>query len=319
MGRPMAEIWIPRFMHKFTDAGWEVVVSAADPPLSAEDFLSDAPGSTAIMANGSDVVSREVIEAAGDGLKVIARTGVGFDRVDVDAAAEHGVAVTTTPGSNGETVADFTLGLMLACSRLIPQLNSRLKGGKWDPRKGKDVFGKTLGIAGLGRIGQGVARRAAAFSMEILGYDPYVDAIAMATLGVRKVELADLLRRSDFITLHMPATEETTGMIDAAAIELMRPSAFLINTARGPLIDEPALLAALKSGRIAGAGLDVFAEEPVENSPFFGLDNTIVSPHIAGITAESMARMAERAVDNVLAVVSGTWPREDVVNGVYGD
>ena len=136
-----------------------------------------------------------------------------------------------------------------------------------------------------------MARRAAAFSMEILGYDPYVDAIAMATLGVRKVELADLLRRSDFITLHMPATEETTGMIDAAAIELMRPSAFLINTARGPLIDEPALLAALKSGRIAGAGLDVFVEEPVENSPFFGLDNTIVSPHIAGITAESMARV----------------------------
>ena len=202
MGRPMAEIWIPRFMHKFTDAGWEVVVSAADPPLSTEDFLSDAPGSTAIMANGSDVVSREVIEAAGDGLKVIARTGVGFDRVDVDAAAEHGVAVTTTPGSNGETVADFTLGLMLACSRLIPQLNSRLKGGKWDPRKGKDVFGKTLGIAGLGRIGQGVARRAAAFSMEILGYDPYVDAIAMATLGVRKVELADLLRPVGF---HHPA------------------------------------------------------------------------------------------------------------------
>jgi D-3-phosphoglycerate dehydrogenase len=319
MGRPMAEVWIPDFMHKFTDAGWEVVVSAAEPPLSAEDFVADAPGCTAIMANGSDVVSREVIEAAGDSLKVIARTGVGFDKVDVDAAAEHGVAVTTTPGSNGETVADFTLGLMLACSRLIPQLSNTLKGGKWDPLKGNDVFGKTLGIAGLGRIGQGVARRAAAFSMEILGYDPYVDATTMATLGIRKVELDDLLRRSDFITLHMPANEETSGMIDAAAIELMKPSAFLINTARGPLIDEPALVEALKSGRIAGAGLDVFAEEPVESSPFFELDNAIVSPHIAGNTAESMARMAERAVDNVIAVASRTCPREFVVNGVYSD
>ncbi len=319
MGRPMAEVWIPDYMHKFTDAGWEVVVSAAEAPLSAEDFLPDAPGCTAIMANGSDVVSREVIEAAGDSLKVIARTGVGFDKVDVDAAAEHGVAVTTTPGSNGETVADFTLGLMLACSRLIPQLSNTLKGGKWDPLKGNDVFGKTLGIAGLGRIGQSVARRAAAFSMEILGYDPYVDATTMATLGIRKVELDDLLRRSDFITLHMPANEETSGMIDAAAIELMKPSAFLINTARGPLIDEPALVAALKSSRIAGAGLDVFAEEPVEHSPFFKLDNAIVSPHIAGNTVESMARMAERAVDNVIAVASGIWPREFVVNGVYSD
>ena len=319
MGRPMAEVWIPDFMHKFTDAGWEVVVSDAAPPLSAEDFLPDAPGATAIMANGSDVVSRQVIEAAGDTLKVIARTGVGFDKVDVAAAAEHGVAVTTTPGSNGETVADFTFGLMLACSRLIPQLNSTLKSGMWDPRKGNDVFDKTLGIAGLGRIGQGVARRAAAFSMEILGYDPYVDAVTMATMGIRKVELANLLRRSDFVTLHMPANEETTRMIDAAALDLMKPSAFLINTARGPLIDEPALLAALKSGQIAGAGLDVFTDEPLDTSPFFELENAIVSPHIAGNTTESMARMAEAAVDNVIAVASGTWPREVVVNGIYSD
>ena len=319
MGRPMAEVWIPDYMHKFTDAGWEVIVSDAAPPLSADDLLPDVPGCTAIMANGSDVVSRAVIEAAGDSLKVIARTGVGFDKVDIDAAAEHGVAVTTTPGSNGETVADFTFGLMLACSRLIPQLNNTLKGGVWDPRKGNDVFGKTVGIVGLGRIGQGVARRAAAFSMEILGYDPYIDAVAMATIGVRKVELKDLLSKSDFITLHMPANAETTGMIDAAAIELMKPSAFVINTARGPLIDEPALLAALKSGRIAGAGLDVFIDEPLESSPFFELDNAIVSPHIAGNTAESMARMAERAVDNVIAVEAGTCPREFVVNGVYSD
>ncbi|HJO06713.1 MAG TPA: phosphoglycerate dehydrogenase [Chloroflexota bacterium] len=316
MGRPMAESWIPEYIHKFTDAGWKVVVSEAAAPLSAEDFIADAAGCTAIMANGSDTVSRAVIEAAGDTLKVIARTGVGFDKVDVDAAAEHGVAVTTTPGSNGETVADFTLGLMLAGSRLIPQLDRTLKGGKWDPRKGNDVFGKTVGIAGLGRIGQGVARRAAAFSMVILGYDPYVDATAMAAMGVRKVELDDLLAKSDFITLHMPANLETTGMIDARAIELMKPTVFLVNTARGPLIDEPALLAALKSGWIAGAGLDVFIDEPMGVSPFFELDNVIVSPHIAGNTAESMARMAERAVDNVIAVEAGTCPPEYVVNGV---
>jgi len=315
----MAEIWIPDFVYKFKDAGWEVRVSTADPPLSPEDFLADSAGITAIMANGSDIISREVIESSNNSLKVISRTGVGFDKVDILAAKEHSIVVTTTPGANGETVADFTFGLILACSRQIPQLNKSLKNAEWNSLKGNDVFGKTIGIAGLGRIGQSVARRAAAFSMEILGYDPYIDATSMAMLGIRKVTFDVLLSTSDFVTLHMPANQETTGMINRETLAIMKNSAFLINTARGALVDEKALLDALRARMIAGAGLDVFIDEPQTQSPLFELENAIVSPHVAGNTKESMSRMAEAAVDNVLAVSSGEWPRDIVVNGVYSD
>jgi D-3-phosphoglycerate dehydrogenase len=315
----MAEIWIPDFVYKFKDAGWEVRVSTADPPLSPEDFLADSAGITAIMANGSDIISREVIESSNNSLKVISRTGVGFDKVDILAAKEHNIVVTTTPGANGETVADFTFGLILACSRQIPQLNKSLKNAEWNSLKGNDVFGKTIGIAGLGRIGQSVARRAAAFSMEILGYDPYIDATSMGMLGIRKVTFDVLLSTSDFVTLHMPANQETTGMINRETLAIMKNSAFLINTARGALVDETALLDALEARMIAGAGLDVFVDEPQTQSPLFELENAIVSPHIAGNTKESMSRMAEAAVDNVLAVSSGKWPRDIVVNGVYSD
>jgi D-3-phosphoglycerate dehydrogenase len=244
---------------------------------------------------------------------------VGFDRVDIHAAAEKRVVVTTTPGSNSEAVADFAMGMILACARKIPLLDSNLKAGAWQPRLGVDVNSKTLGIAGLGRIGQAVARRARAFNMRILGVDPIVSQDQVAALGVEIVSFDTLFSESDFITLHMPSLPETSGFIGERELKAMRSTAFLINTARGPLVDERALRDALRENRIAGAGLDVFDGEPRTDSPFAEFDNVIVSPHIAGGTVESTAMMAEAAVDNAIAVLSGKWPRDVVVNGVYSD
>ena len=318
MSRVMRDQWLAPYLQKLTDYGLEIIVSKAEPPLGAGDWIPDLNGTAALFANGNDDVTADVISAAPD-LKVICRTGVGFDRVDVDAAAENRVVVTTTPGSNSEAVADFAMGLILACAREIPRLNGALKAGAWQPRLGVDVNSKTLGIAGLGRIGQAVARRARAFNMRILGVDPIVTQEQVAALGVEKVSFDTLLSDSDFITLHMPSLPDTSGFIGERELQAMRPTAFLINTARGPLVDERALTDALREKQIAGAALDVFNDEPRTDSPFAGFDNVIVSPHIAGATVESTAKMAEAAVDNAIAVLSGKWPREIVVNGVYGD
>ncbi len=318
MSRMMQDQWLAPYLHKLTDYGLEIVISQADPPLGPGDWLPDLDGTVALFANGNDDVTAEVVNAAPD-LKVICRTGVGFDRVDTVAAAARQIAVTTTPGSNSEAVADFAMGLILACARLIPRLDRSMRAGAWQPSLGVDVHSKTLGIAGLGRIGQAVARRARGFNMRILGVDPIVPQEHVAALGVEKVSLETLLSESDFITLHMPSSAATAGFIGERELQAMRSSAFLINTARGPLVDEQALADALRNGQIAGAGLDVFADEPRTDSPFADFDNVIVSPHIAGATVESTAKMAESAVDNAIAVLSGSWPREIVVNGVYSD
>ena len=316
MSRMMQDQWLAPYLYKLSDYGLEIVISEADPPLGSSDWLPDLDGTAAIFANGNDDVTAEVINAAQD-LKVICRTGVGFDRVDTQAAAARRVPVTNTPGSNSEAVADFAMGMILACARRIPRLAGSLKAGGWQPSLGVDVHSKTLGIAGLGRIGQAVARRARGFNMRVLGVDPIVPQDHVAALGVEKVSLETLLSESDFITLHMPSSLETSGFIGERELRAMRSTAFLINTARGPLVDEPALVDALRERRIAGAGLDVFVDEPRTDSPFAEFDNVIVSPHIAGATVESTAQMAESAVDNAIAVLSGSWPREIVVNGVY--
>ena len=316
MSRMMQDQWLAPYLYKLTASGLEIVISEADPPLASSDWLPDLDRTTAIFANGNDDVTAEVVDAAPD-LKVICRTGVGFDRVDTAAAAAKRVPVTTTPGSNSEAVADFAMGMILACARRIPRLDSSLKAGAWQPSLGVDVHSKTLGVAGLGRIGQAVARRARGFNMRVLGLDPIVPQEHVAELGVEKVSLDTLLSESDFITLHIPSSAETSGFIGGRELEAMRSTAFLINTARGPLVDEAALVDALRKGRIAGAGLDVFVDEPRADAPFAEFDNVIVTPHIAGATIESTAQMAESAVDNAISVLSGSWPREIVVNGVY--
>ena len=250
MSRVMYDQWVEPYLYKATDRGWGVVVSQATPPLQARDFLPDLDGVDAILANGMDVVNAEVIAAAGS-LKVVSRTGVGYDMVDVEAAAKRGIAVTVTPGCNGETVADFALALMLALARRVPENDAALKSGHWTPHRGVDFFGKTLGIVGLGRIGRAVAKRAAGFDMKLLGYDPLIPPESVADLGVQMMELDELLANSDFVTLHAPSSAETVGMIGARELALMRPSAYVVNTARGALIDEEALCSALKEGQIA--------------------------------------------------------------------
>ena len=316
MGRLTAELWLPNLLHKFTDAGWEVAISTSEPPLTEEILLAEVAGVDAALAHNADEWTARVMDAATD-LKVIARTGVGFEHVDIDAARERGIVVATTPGSNAETVADLTFAMMLALSRKLIANDATLKRGEWTPILANNVHFKTIGVVGLGRIGRAVAQRAAAFGMDVLGYDPFVEPSSVTEAEVRGVSLDELYAESDFVSLHVPATEETTNMVDARVLAAMKPSAFLINTARGALVDEAALAAALQSGEIAGAGLDVFATEPAIDSPLIGMVNVVASPHLAGNTKETMEITGEMAVDNALAVIAGNWPNEVVVNGVY--
>ena len=316
MGRLTAELWLPNLLHKFTDAGWEVAISKAEPPLTEEILLAEVAGVDAALAHNADEWTERVMDTATD-LKVIARTGVGFEHVDIDAARERGIVVATTPGSNAETVADLTFAMMLALSRKLIANDATLKRGEWAPILANNVHFKTIGVVGLGRIGRAVARRAAAFRMNVLGYDPFVEAASLIEAEVRGVSLDELYAESDFVSLHLPATAETTNMVDARVLAAMKPSAFLINTARGALVDEAALVAALQSGEITGAGLDVFTTEPAIDSPLIGMANVVASPHLAGNTKETMEITGEMAVDNALAVIAGDWPDEVVVNGVY--
>ena len=208
--------------------------------------------------------------------------------------------VATTPGSNSEAVADLTFAMMLALSRRLLANDALLKQGIWDPILGNDLHFKTVGILGLGRVGRAVARRATAFRMNVLGHDPFVHPQEVVEAEVRAVAPDELYRASDFVTLHLPSTPETTGMINAHVLGLMKPSAFLLNTARGSLIDEDALSDALRSGRIAGAGLDVFAREPADPSlPVYQLPNVVVTPHTAGCTDGTTQRRAKACADNI--------------------
>lgn len=278
------------------------------------DFL---PTADAILLGGA-VFTRGLLEAAPN-LKVISRAGVGFDAVDLEATAAAGIPVTITIHANADTVADFALTLMLALTRKLLANHSNLSSGDWTRAVGGDFYGKTLGIAGLGRIGRAVAVRAKAFGMTVIAHELYPNQEFVSRHDIRLVDLDTLCRESDFVSLHMPPTPETEHCINADRLALMKPTAYLVNTARGPLIDEPALLHALTSGVIAGAGLDVFQTEPISESPFFSLSNTIVTPHVAGITDGANQRMIMQSAENIIAVLSGHWPRDIVVNGVYSD
>ena len=316
MGSLTAKLWLPNLLHRFTDAGWEVAISPTEPPLTEEILLAEVGGVHAAIAHNADQWTARVMDAATD-LKVIARTGVGFEHVDIDAARQRGIVVATTPGSNAETVADLTFAMILALSRKLIANDATLKRGVWDPILANDIHFKTIGILGLGRIGRAVARRAAAFRMDVLGYDPFVDPTSLEDAGVQAVSPDELYASSDFVTLHLPATPDTAGMIDARVLAAMKPTAFLINTARGALVDEHALALALRAGQIAGAGLDVFATEPASDSPLVRLPNVLASPHLAGNTKETMEVTGAMAVDNAIAVLAGDWPDEVVVNEVY--
>ena len=263
-------------------AGWNVVLTTKE-NLSAE--IADAD---ALVVRSATKVTAELLDKAPK-LRAVGRAGVGVDNIDLDAATKRGVLVMSTPGGNAVSVAEHTFALLLALARQVPRLDKAIHEGRWEKSSaaGTEVRGKTLGIIGLGRIGSEVAVRAEAFDMRVLGFDPYISEAAAREMNVELVPFETLLAESDFISLHTALSPATHNLINAAAIEKMKKGARIINAARGELIDETALADALKSGKLAGAALDVFAEEPPKNSPLVGLPNVIGTPHVAGSTAEA--------------------------------
>jgi D-3-phosphoglycerate dehydrogenase len=247
--------------------------------------------------------------AASPGLRVISKHGVGVDNIDVDAATRRGIPVFNAVGCNAQSVAEHAILLMLALARKLTALDRSMRAGRWD-RPGHvagELKGKKLGIVGLGNVGRALAAIAQGFGMPVSAYDPYV-ATAAIPIGVRLMKNLDaLLGDSDIVSLHCPLTKETRGMIGVAQFARLKPSALLVNTARGPVVDESALVAALTGGRVAGAGLDVFTDEPTpKDNPLRDLPNVVSTPHIAGSTREAMDRVAVRAVENAYAILDGT-------------
>ncbi len=281
--------------------------------LSEDELVAKVAEANALIVRSATKVTRRVIEA-GRNLMVIGRAGVGVDNIDLKAATERGIVVVNAPDASSITVAEHTFGLMLALARRIPQANASLKAKKWEKKKflGVELRGKTLGILGLGRIGSEVVRKAKAFGMRCIAYDPYIPEKLAEELGVEVVELDELLERSDFISIHAPLTESTKRMIDDSAIEKMKRSAYIINCARGGIIDEDALYRALSSGRIAGAALDVFEREPPFDSPLLELENCIVTPHLGASTEEAQRYASLITCEEVLKVLRGEPPKNAV-------
>lgn len=270
-------------------------------------LVSDVDGWIA----GVEPIGESILERA-PRLKVIARYGVGVDNVDVASAARRGIAVTNTPGANAGAVAELVVGLLVALARAIPAADRAARAGDWAFPGGVSLEGKVLGLLGFGAVGRAVARRVAGFGMEVIAHDPLLAAGAGPD-GVRACSRAELVARSDFLSLHLPLTADTAGMVDAEFLAAMKPGARLVNTARGELVDEAALAAALADGRLAGAALDALADEPP--APGFALGtraDVILTPHIGAHTDHARHEMARRAIDNCLAVLRGDSPPDPV-------
>lgn len=248
-------------------------------------------------------------------LRVVARAGVGLDNVDVEAATKAGVMVVNAPTSNIVSAAEHTVALILATARNVAQGHAALKGGEWKRSKytGVELDQKVIGILGLGRIGQLVAQRLAPFGVELIAYDPYLQPARAAQMGVRLVPLEEVLKRADFITVHLPKTKETIGLIGDRELHMVKPSVRIVNVARGGIVDENALYAALKEGRVAGAGLDVFAKEPCTDSPLFELDQVVVTPHLGASTHEAQEKAGTQVARSVKLALAGEFV-PDAVN-----
>jgi D-3-phosphoglycerate dehydrogenase/(S)-sulfolactate dehydrogenase len=282
------------------------------------DILKDVDAVVAFL----DPFTATVIRSA-DRLKVISRSGVGYDNVDVEEATARGIAVCNTPGLNSRAVAEFTIAMMLNFSRRIPENLAEMRQGAWNRYQGKDLSDFTVGIAGTGSIGRQVARLARAFDMRILAWDAVRDEAFAEQHGVEYVGLEELLRKSDFVTLHLLLNEGTQHLINEETLALMKPTAYLINTARGGLVDTAALVRALERKAIAGAALDAFEQEPLEpDSPLRGLDNAYLTAHVAGVTSSARRPMAVMAAENALRVLGGELPgamvNPEVLKGTRG-
>ena len=238
-------------------------------------------------------VTAKILEQAKN-LKVIGRAGIGVDNVDIPAATARGIIVMNTPFGNSITTAEHAISLMLALARQIPEADASTRAGKWEKNKfmGVEMFGKTLGVIGCGNIGSIVADRALGLKMKVIAYDPFLSADRATNLGVEKVELEELFKRADFITLHTPLTDKTRNIINATAIKTMKKGVRIVNCARGGLVDEAALYEALKGGQVAGAAFDVFVTEPATENPLFGLPNVVCTPHLGASTSEAQENVA---------------------------
>ena len=285
--------------------------------MKPAELLETVGGYQALVVRSETKVNREVIEA-GKNLQVIARAGIGVDNIDLDAATGAGIAVVNAPTGNTVAAAEHTLALMLAMARNVPGAHVSLKSGEWrrSAFMGVEVREKTLGICGLGRVGTEVARRAQAFGMRLVGYDPYVAPDYARRIGVELLSLDDLLAESDFVTLHTPLTEGTRGMLGTRQVENIKHGARIINVARGELVDEAALLSGLESGRLGGVALDVFAKEPPDPSPLLAHPKVILTPHLGASTREAQREVAIEAAEQVLAVLKGE-PARNTVNAPF--
>lgn len=270
------------------------------------DLLSAIADVDAILIRSATKIDTEVLGAARR-LKVVARAGVGLDNVDVRAATQAGVMVVNAPQSNIVSAAEHAIGLLLAVARRIPAAHASLRSGEWERSRftGVELFDKTLGVLGLGRIGVLVAQRLAAFGMHVIAYDPYVQPGRAAQMGVRLVPLEELLATSDVITVHLPKTPETLGLIGEAELATVKPGVLVVNAARGGIIDEHALYVALKENRVAGAGIDVFVQEPCTESPLFELDNVVVTPHLGASTKEAQEKAGLAVARSVRLALAG--------------
>lgn len=294
------------------DAGFELVFPNVSHQLNEDELFAILPGMSAAVA-GMEPYTPRVLDAC-PSLRVIARVGVGYDAVDVPAATSRGVAVAIVPGTNQESVAEHTFCLLLGLTRRLVEKHNSMKAGRWERGIVLPVRGTTLGIVGLGRIGKAVAVRGAAFGMRLLAYEPFPDAAFAAAHKVEFVSLEKLLAESDFVSLHLPLDAASRQIINKKTLGLMKKTAYLVNTARGGLVNEDDLAEALKSGTIAGAALDVFEREPPIGSPLPALDNVLMTPHEAGIDRKSLQDMALAAAQAVVDLSQGKWPTEKIVN-----
>ncbi len=286
-------------------------------PMQAatEDQLLDAVGDADALLVCYAPVTKRVIDRA-PRCRVIARYGIGVDNVDLEAATEKGIVVTNVPDYCVDEVSDHALALLLACARRIAFLDRRVRTGRWNAKDAAPAYrlrGQVLGLVGFGKIPKLLASKAAVLGLQCIGFDPFIDAATFAKLGVRKVDFETLLREADFVSIHTPLTSETRGLFGETALRAMKPTAYLINTARGPLVNENALARALTEGWIAGAALDVLeTEPPTQGHPLLGLDNLILTPHVAFYSEASLQELQRKAAEEVASVLSGQSPRYPV-------
>jgi phosphoglycerate dehydrogenase-like enzyme len=300
------------YLDRLRQGGFDPVYPSRRAQLTEDELLVALQGVSASVA-GSEPYTRRVL-VANPGLRVIARVGVGFDAVDLKAATDHGVAVATAPGTNHDAVAEHTFGLILALAKGIVPQHLATKAGHWPRQTNLPLRGRILGIVGLGRIGKAVALRGICFKMPIIAYEPFPDMRFVEQHGITLAPLEQVFAQADYLTLHVPLTPQSQHLVNRKSLGLMKPTAFLINTARGGMVCEADLLEALRDRRIAGAGLDVYEEEPPGTNPLFQLNNLVLTPHAAGGDLRSRDDMAAAAASAIVTLSRGEWPTEQIVN-----